>query len=385
MQSTIDGKKIIEAAELPEAIIEHERLVLSPEEREFYDALERGTRTIVNKYVEEGTVLKNYMSMLGLLNKLRQACCHPHLLKAQKQTAEVEHLDKDRYVAMSHEVNALVKEAGPHAECPLCLEVIKRTDGVLSTLCGHAYCRGCVQEYLRGPSGNHGCPTCGKGLNDPALVSFAGFFEARVPELDLDAAFGEPEVPVDMSKLPEVPSSAKLDRCLAILDEIRDKAPEEKTIVFSEWRRVPPLLAAPLKKRGIKWVQINGDMNSKARNDAVNTFFARTDTTVLLLSLKCGNLGLNLTCANHAILLEPWWNPMVEAQAIGRIQRMGQSRQVLVHKLTVANTVEDRILELQRTKMDLFQAAFSGQGSRGRLLTEGELIGLFAGGQGGGQ
>lgn len=91
-------------------------------------------------------------------------------------------------------------------------------------------------------------------------------------------------------------------------------------------------------------------MDIKARAEAVRQFFDNPDIKVLLVSTKCGSLGLNLTIANRVIILDVWWNPALENQAIDRVHRIGQEKNVEVHRIFINDTVEDRILELQNKK-----------------------------------
>lgn len=91
-------------------------------------------------------------------------------------------------------------------------------------------------------------------------------------------------------------------------------------------------------------------MNIKQRANTVGKFFDDPEVKVLLVSTKCGSLGLNLTCANRVILMDVWWNPALENQAIDRVHRIGQSKPVEVHRIFINDTVEDRILTLQAKK-----------------------------------
>lgn len=99
-------------------------------------------------------------------------------------------------------------------------------------------------------------------------------------------------------------------------------------------------------------------MSLAAREKALSEFEHRPDVGVMLMSLKAAGLGVNLVCANHVLLLDVWWNPTVEEQAIDRCHRIGQRREVHVSRLTVADTVEDKILALQEHKRKLASAAF---------------------------
>ena len=97
-------------------------------------------------------------------------------------------------------------------------------------------------------------------------------------------------------------------------------------------------------------------MNMESKNTVIKEFY-KSDTRVLLLSLRSGNAGLTLTCANHIIIMDPFWNPYVEDQAMGRAHRIGQEREVHVHRVLIEGTVESRIMELQEHKKELIGEA----------------------------
>ena len=94
-------------------------------------------------------------------------------------------------------------------------------------------------------------------------------------------------------------------------------------------------------------------MTARSREEELETFKTDPIKTICLVSLRAGAYGLNLTCASQCVILDPFWNPFIEAQAIDRIHRIGQSKEVLVHRIVIAGTVEDRILALQ-DKVNIF-------------------------------
>jgi SNF2 family DNA or RNA helicase len=106
----------------------------------------------------------------------------------------------------------------------------------------------------------------------------------------------------------------------------------------------------------------------------------KANVVVLLLSLRAASLGLNLVIANHVVLLDLWWNPAVEDQAVDRAHRIGQTRHVHVTRITVADTVEDRILQLQEKKREVINATFGadGGGVGKAQLTSQDLVFLFS-------
>ncbi|HCH65949.1 MAG TPA: hypothetical protein DFR83_24320 [Deltaproteobacteria bacterium] len=158
--------------------------------------------------------------------------------------------------------------------------------------------------------------------------------------------------------------SAKLDFAL---DHIRALVQNEHSVlVFSQFTRHLDLVRAALDHAGLDWVRIDGRTSSAKREAAVRTFQSGT-VSVFLLSLKAGGVGLNLTAADHVLLLDPWWNPAAEDQAADRAHRIGQRRPVTITRLVTAGTVEDDILALQADKRALVAATLAGTGAAGRL------------------
>ncbi len=147
-----------------------------------------------------------------------------------------------------------------------------------------------------------------------------------------------------------------------------------RCLVFSQWTSMLDLIEPELKAAGLTFSRLDG---STADRGAVTTQFQAADgPTVLLMSLKAGGTGLTLTAADHVFLVDPWWNPQVEAQAADRAYRIGQDKPVFVYRLVSQGTVEERILQLQDKKRALFEAALEG-GEGGASLTRDDLLGLF--------
>ncbi len=167
-------------------------------------------------------------------------------------------------------------------------------------------------------------------------------------------------------------SSAKLDLLMDLLGNVL--AEDHKALVFSQWTslldRVEPLLRAA----NIGFTRLDG--STKDRAGVVAEFQSDTGPRVMLVSLKAGGTGLNLTAADNVFLLDPWWNPAVEDQAADRAHRIGQERPVLVHRLVAESTVEERMLALQDKKRALAAAATHGaQAAFG--LTRDDLLALL--------
>jgi SNF2 family DNA or RNA helicase len=155
-------------------------------------------------------------------------------------------------------------------------------------------------------------------------------------------------------------NSSKIEKAVEIIKAIRDQGTGDKVIVFSHFTALLDLIEVPIARSGWKYRRYDGRMTPAERGSAISSFASQPDCLVLLVSLKAGNSGLNLTCASNVIIMEPSWNPYIEEQAIGRVHRIGQERHVRVYRLLVADTIEIRILELQEKKRKLIRGFSNG-------------------------
>jgi superfamily II DNA or RNA helicase len=172
---------------------------------------------------------------------------------------------------------------------------------------------------------------------------------------------------IDKSKVGE--ASAKLDTLLPRLAEVRDEG--HKVLVFSQFTSLLAIVRDRLDSEGIPYEYLDG--RTRNRGEKVERFQNDPDCQLFLISLKAGGLGLNLTAAEYVFLLDPWWNPAVEAQAIDRAHRIGQKRQVFAYRLIARDTVEEKVLELQKSKRDLADAIINADNSLIRSLGREEL------------
>ncbi|KAF2719821.1 hypothetical protein K431DRAFT_227830 [Polychaeton citri CBS 116435] len=174
-------------------------------------------------------------------------------------------------------------------------------------------------------------------------------------------------------------SSAKIDQTMELLHNIMDSKEGEKVLIFSQWTSLLDLLEVPVDREGFSYRRYDGSMNPRARGDAVDDFRdPQKGVRIMLISLKAGNAGLNLNMASQVIILDPFWNPYIEEQAIDRAHRLGQQRPVKVNRVLIKDTVEDRILQLQEQKRALISEALDEKASQsiGRLGVQ-ELAYLF--------
>ncbi len=164
-------------------------------------------------------------------------------------------------------------------------------------------------------------------------------------------------------------ASAKLEVLEGMLAETAEEG--HKTLVFSQFTSFLDLVRRDLDRKGLRHTYLDG--RTRDREARVREFQEDPDCRIFLISLKAGGLGLNLTAADYVILLDPWWNPAVEAQAIDRAHRIGQTRRVLAYRIVAKDTVEEKILALQASKRRLADAIMNADASVLRGLTPEDL------------
>lgn len=162
---------------------------------------------------------------------------------------------------------------------------------------------------------------------------------------------------------------AKLEVLIPQLEELIQEG--HKSLVFSQFTSMLSIVKKHLDSRGVKYAYLDGQ--TRKRKQVVEQFQNDPETSVFLISLKAGGLGLNLTEAEYVFLLDPWWNPAVEAQAIDRAHRVGQTKQVFAYRIICRDTVEEKILELQKKKRELADAILESEGTPLGELTADDL------------
>ncbi len=168
--------------------------------------------------------------------------------------------------------------------------------------------------------------------------------------------------------------SAKLDLLSEQLTQVLDEG--HKALVFSQFTSLLSLVRKHLDDQAIPYEYLDGRVRKRAPR--IERFQTDPSCQLFLISLKAGGLGLNLTAADYVFLLDPWWNPAVEAQAIDRAHRIGQTRQVFAYRLIATDTVEEKILELQKSKRDLADAIITRDNSLIRNLRPEDLTLLLS-------
>nr|DAD32828.1 TPA_asm: hypothetical protein HUJ06_011679 [Nelumbo nucifera] len=414
----IGGEPIIN---LPPKVVLLKKVEFTSEERAFYSQLEADSRSQFKEYADAGTVNQNYANILLMLLRLRQACDHPCLVKGfHSDSVGKASFEMARKLPREMLINLLnVLET---TICSVCSDL---PEDAVVTICGHVFCYQCVSEYLTGDDNTCPAPQCKEQLGSDVVFSRATLrssisddlgsysknaFEVAeksvVPQNIYSSSKIRAALDILLSHCKLKESSAEIysegwrhnevslssetthsEQCFSEVNaakqrEIDSNSRSEgttKAIVFSQWTRMLDLLEISLKDSFIQYRRLDGTMSLALRDKAVKDFNSDPEVTVMLMSLKAGNLGLNMVAACHVILLDLWWNPTTEDQAVDRAHRIGQTRQVTVSRLTVKDTVEDRILALQEEKRKMVASALGEDltGGSATRLTVDDLRYLF--------
>lgn len=166
-------------------------------------------------------------------------------------------------------------------------------------------------------------------------------------------------------------------KCNLLLRHIEEIIAEgHKILVFSSFVKMLQIIKNELLKRGISFSYLDG--STRDREKVVNDFQQNPSIPLFLISLKAGGLGLNLTAADYVFIVDPWWNPAAEMQAMDRSHRIGQDKKVFVYKMITKDSIEEKILQLQETKMDLVKKVIVSDESIFKNLSHEDINKLFA-------
>lgn len=383
---TPDGQALVP---LPPRTIEIEELELSKQEREVYDYIFTRAKRTFNATMEAGTLLKSYTTIFAQILRLRQSCCHPTLTRNKAIAAEEEEAaaasdvangladDMDlqelieRFTSDSKEgeqdiankfgANVLQEiQSQEGLECPICSEEPMIEPAV--TGCWHSACKKCLLDYIEHQKSQHALPLC---FNCRAPINQRDIFEIvhhddEVSDDDLygagqASAVSDPKPPQITLRRIGTSSSAKIAALVSHLKALRTAKPGTKSVVFSQFTSFLDIISIALAQSKIPFLRFDGAMSQKARASVLMDFAAAPTKKnghgmVLLLSLRAGGVGLNLTSAKRVFMMDPWWSFAVEAQAIDRVHRMGQDEEVKVVRFVVAGSIEGRMLKIQDRK-----------------------------------
>lgn len=381
------GRPLIE---LPRKRVRMVELTLNDDEWALYKAVEQHAVDDLNKQMGKNSNL-NLSGVLVSLLRCRQVCNHPFLI--------LEHVDKtltadDLDIALAKvEKRPGVRKVDPNSGklrsilqaarkqkprttdaatvCQLCSGPFE--DAVITKKCRHQFCRECISNAMTDAT------TC------PFITRRGRCGQELDPERDLkvvnDYGVAEDAEEGDKDWMKEVElewiSSTKTLAFSAQLAEWRINHPNDKIVLFSQFTKMLDIMQKVCDDEGWVYTRYQGGMSMEERAEALGTFKSDVDCQVMLVSIKAGGVGLNLTHANLVVCVDIWWNAAVEHQAFDRVHRLGQKKEVFITRFVTKGTVEERMLELQKKKLALSRAAMGEGGAALGKLTREDLLGLF--------
>jgi DNA repair protein RAD5 len=371
---TPDGEALVP---LPPKVIDVERIVLSQDERDVYDHIFMRAKSVFTQNAESGMLLKNYTTIFAQILRLRQSCCHPVLTRKANVVADEEEgnmaSDLANGLADDMDLSSLIErftadsdqdvnKFGAHvlkqiqdeanAECPLCFEEPMIDQAV--TGCWHSACKECLLTYINHQRDKGEIPRC---FNCRSPINARDVFEVvrhdHITEAPTHSfSSGPPATQTPRISLRRIglSGSAKTQALLTHLRNNMKTDSKGKTVVFSQFTSFLDLIEPALTRDRIPFLRFDGSMAQKTRATVLAEFTASPKPYVLLLSLRAGGVGLNLTCARNVFMMDPWWSFAVEAQAIDRVHRMGQEGSVRVVRFVVEGSIEEKMLRIQERK-----------------------------------
>jgi len=311
-------------------------------EREKYHAFEAEAKGLMLRHLsrEDGKGNNAYSHLLEVLLRMRQTCNHWKLC-GERATKLLAVLEGNKKFSLKEPENVaalrglLQHSIDSQEECAVCLE---RLHDPVITACAHVFGASCIERVIEG---QHKCPMCRAELQDVSeLVQPAAPLGESMPVEDIN----------DMTT-----PNAKTDALLNILKATKQGI---KTVVFSQWTSFLNIVEYQLLDQGIKYCRLDGTMNAAARDGAMTALAADPECVVMLASLAVCSVGLNLVAASQVVLCDTWWAPAIEDQAVDRVHRLGQTRPTTVFRLVMEESIEQRVLDIQKEKRQLTMTAF---------------------------
>ncbi|KAG0286167.1 hypothetical protein BGZ98_005196, partial [Dissophora globulifera] len=344
----VDGKPLLD---LPMRTDHMRILELSLNERQMYQRMESSAKETVNKIVQENKIMKNYAHILQAILKLRQICAHYALVKNLSDDLD---MSGEFNLTKAFSVLTLLQESG-NDQCNYCFHSVTQTPIV--TRCEHIYCPECVKRlspiaFMLIQKGNANvsvapelktdmtCPQCTAVLKPVDLIQIQDDTEDGVAATVTGGAGPGCHARTRTDENGVLIHSTKVKALIDDLVQVgeisrRTGEPLVKSVVFSQWTSMLDLIEDGLRENNIKFTRLDGTMQRNDRTVAMVRFKERPEVSVILISLKAGGVGLNLTSAQRVYLMDPHWNPSVEIQAIDRIHRLGQTKPVDVVRFII--------------------------------------------------
>ena len=392
-------RRLKDRIDLPRRHDQIVRLQFSEEERRLYEWFAQDSLNKVQVLANDqyrGLGGKTYAHILRAIMRLRLICAHGRELLSEEDLKITEGFSRDNAIDLEDDGNSgsvsalsprqayemlmLAKETGTDT-CISCMKTVEPRDNedpsgheTIGCMlpCYQILCRDCMEavqaSLVQSSSPNHHfkCPFC----QATVPTSFFELTKEGIEEAE-EARVAARQNPRQAKVLGRY--GGPHTKVKALIDGLRESAKESqslpagekpiKSVVFSGWTSNLDLIQIALEDNGMKFARLDGKMGRKVRNASLEAFQDDPEVHVILISITAGGLGLNLTSGSKVYVMEPQFNPAAEAQAVDRVHRLGQKREVYTYRFIMDNSFEERMLELQRKKQNLADLSLN----RGKL------------------
>ncbi|KAF4724176.1 hypothetical protein FOZ63_001611, partial [Perkinsus olseni] len=366
---------------LPKLIMDTRFVRLTPEEQAFYDDLAKQYQDKVEQLAEEGMLEAKVSELLVLLMRLRQAANSGLLIKFREaMTGRVECVSPgiaqlespNRAGARMTQIAIRKFDTKIFCDVPLpvhqmiCHDEISQRppaegEAMARSSCGDRFHNECIRQWIGDELSADPveCPACLEQVEITiGTVARSCLVAGGTPSNadSLDAFLGCPRLVRKNTIIDRIPSTEVMEssKVKAVLDTVKamlKEDPTNKFLIFSQFTSLLEITQKEIDRRGLgSCGMIHGGLNMATRNRMVSYFQSDASFNILLISLRAAGEGINLQAANKAFVIDPWWNPAAELQAVQRAHRLGQTRDVQVVKFIATSTIEERIRILQRKK-----------------------------------
>lgn len=402
MVDSITLRRLKDRIDLPTRRDHLVKLDFNTEERTLYDIFAKNANDRVKVIVGQNKSLggKSYVHILQSILRLRLICAHGQDLLGEDDLKVMSGLSKASAIDLdsddeedkpalssrqAYDMLNLMQETNADI-CILCnhkigpnpndVEPDEPKEVVIGymTPCFHIVCNACIDTYkaqidqVAQGQNQVDCPVCQQHIRTSYFPLKQGDIKDEVDSRAAPKSKNKNNRPERYSG-PHTKTKALIQDLLASNQEssLKPHEPPIKSVIFSGWTSHLDLIQIALEENGIRYTRLDGKMSRSARGSALEVFREDPSILVILVSISAGGLGLNLTTANKVYVMEPQYNPAAEAQAIDRVHRLGQKREVETVRYIMNDSFEEKMLDLQEKKKKLASLSMDSEGKASRM------------------
>ena len=352
--------------------------------KEVYDAFFGTIQIAVNAMLSPTDSRKSnnqYTTIFEKILRLRQCCCSAALIDLEHRKVAVDiwkelkcrkndQISVEEATGLLEKLQGAFEETKQLPECSICLEEFEEDSCKILRKCSHIFCSTCLNRFmdttlnvqLHATRPKYKCPLCRSSFEESDIANKGDVTKAIARSKSITINATRVDADTDNKTLKQIESP----KILALLHSIKNEMKcEEKGVIFSQFTSFLDLIGLALTQKNETYVRLDGSMLPSKRKEAVSSFQNENGgPRFILCSLHAAGTGINLTRGNFVFMMDSWWNEAVENQAMDRVHRIGQTRSVHVIRFVMKNTIEERMIELQRIK------SLQAKGSMQRLSPE---------------